>query len=87
MTVFVCIVNSAFYDDTLSHVECVHDRFDKAYQWKLKYEADVRRNSGIVVKPPSNGEDKELDRFLSDKHKSEFALKFISTEIKEFNVL
>lgn len=86
-TVFICLVNSAYYEDSLSHVDSVYDSKGKAQDWKEWYEGEMRKNGGFIVSPPKNGEDSELDRYIEDKKTVEIATKFISAEIREFKVL
>ncbi len=85
--VFVCIVNSTYFSDYLSHVDCVFDSFDKAEAWKKDYEGRVKKNYGMVLPRIKNGSDAELDRYLDVQTELEKAKKFLGCEIKEYKVL
>ncbi len=83
MTVFICSVNSLYYDDKLCHVEKVFATEELALEWKVAYETGVMENFGLTLPKITEGTDKELDEF----NKISKSKKFISCEIKPFPVL
>jgi hypothetical protein len=76
-----------YFDDTISHVQCVFGDQGDAKNWKKNYEAKMKAQANLIVYAPTSGEDEELDRYSNEKRTKEFATKFISAEIREFKIL
>ena len=84
--VWLCLVNSTYFSDSLTHIECVFDSYNKALNWKNTYEAEVEKNFGLTLPRIKNGTDAELDKYLQVQTELEKSKKFLSCEIKEFSV-
>lgn len=86
LTVYVCIVNSTYFEDTLSHIEAV--KLDKAdaFKWRTDYENRVIENKGLVPPDFNINNESEVDHFLDVTGELLKAKKFLSCDIKEFKV-
>lgn len=87
MKVYVCIINSEYYDDKLSHIDRIYENRDQAEAFKTNYEQEMRDNSKKKVVPVLSGDDEDLDRYNVEKAEVDKARKFISVEIQPFVVL
>lgn len=85
-TVWIVVINSTYFEDSLSHTAAVFSSYSKAIMYKQEYEKQVRENYGMVLPRIKTGTDTELDKYLEVQHEIEKAKKFLSCDIQEWMV-